>query len=348
MADDVKADNVYEMLWDCKFCGTKKLLGKTHRFCPNCGGQQDPSWRYFPSDSEKVAVKDHVYVGADKICPACQSVSAASAEFCGNCGSPLDKAASAQTVGQRKKGEGESFDTENLKERQPPGEKPQAIATPTPKKSNSRLWVILGVVASLVVAGILFTVFSTKSASAYVTGFRWEREIRLESMRSVSESSECSSMPGGAYNVDRRYEQVSSRSVPDGQTCDRVQVDQGDGTFREEQQCSTNYREEPVYGYMCYYTVDRWTYSRSLTSQGDKSVALTWPAASFNSGTCVGCEREADRNELYYVMFKSGDKTFECPLPAEDWQQISVEQTFNVKIGTVLNDARCDTLERAG
>jgi len=55
------------MLWDCEFCGTKKLLGKTHRFCPNCGAQQDPKARYFPSDEEKVAVKDHVYVGVDKI-----------------------------------------------------------------------------------------------------------------------------------------------------------------------------------------------------------------------------------------------------------------------------------------
>ena len=29
---------VYEMLWDCGYCGHKKLLGLTHRFCANCGG----------------------------------------------------------------------------------------------------------------------------------------------------------------------------------------------------------------------------------------------------------------------------------------------------------------------
>src|SRR5687768_8288081 len=135
MADEVKQGsdgNVYEMLWDCKFCGTKKLLGKTHRFCPNCGGQQDPSCRYFPADAEKVAVQDHVYVGADKICPACQSVSAASAEFCGNCGSPLDKAASAQTLGERKAGEGKTFEADNLKERQQAAQQPQA-ATAKPQ-----------------------------------------------------------------------------------------------------------------------------------------------------------------------------------------------------------------------
>ena len=47
----------YEMLWNCQFCGTKKLLAKTHKHCPNCGGAQDPRWRFFPSDAEKVAVE---------------------------------------------------------------------------------------------------------------------------------------------------------------------------------------------------------------------------------------------------------------------------------------------------
>ena len=100
---------VYEMQWDCKFCGTKKLLGKTHRFCPNCGAQQDPTWRYFPSDSEKVAVQDHVYVGADIICKACQSLNSGKAEFCGNCGAPLSDAARAAAGSTRTKADGQDI-----------------------------------------------------------------------------------------------------------------------------------------------------------------------------------------------------------------------------------------------
>ena len=53
----------YEMLWDCAYCATPKLLGKSHRHCPKCGAPQDPERRYFPADSEKVAVEDHVPVG---------------------------------------------------------------------------------------------------------------------------------------------------------------------------------------------------------------------------------------------------------------------------------------------
>jgi hypothetical protein len=349
MADDVKKSSdgkVYEMLWDCKFCGTKKLLGKTHRFCPNCGGQQDPSWRYFPADSEKVAVQDHVYVGADKVCAACKSLSAATAEFCGNCGAPLDKAAAAQAVGERKTGEGQEFTTENLKERQQAAQQPQAQTAPKPTSGGiNKLWIILGVIAVVIIGGIIFVATSTKSTTVAVSGFRWEREIRIESLQAIPGKTDCDSMPVGAYRVDRNYEQVGSHSEPDGQTCERKQVDQGDGTFREEQECTTKYKDVPDYGYMCSYVVNTWTYSRSLTSQGDKTVAVSWPQENLSTGSCLGCEREAKRNETYYLIFNNDGKTFECPVPADRWNQTKLEQSFSIKIGTVLKDARCDTLE---
>ena len=338
--------NVYEMLWDCKFCGTTKLLGKTHRHCPNCGGLQDPSWRYFPSDAEKVAVADHIYTGADKICPACQTPNSAAAAFCGNCGSPLDKAASAQLVGERRKHEGETFDTENLKERQKTPNQDSAIPGAKTGRPKSRLWMILAAVAVLVIGGILFTILSTKTASVYVTGHRWEREIRVNSLQAFSGNSDCDSVPAGAYNTDRRYEQVGSKSVADGQTCDTKQVDQGDGTFREERECTTNYRQEAVYGYMCYYQYNRWAYERSANAEGDQSVSPTWPEANLRAGSCLGCEQEAGRDERYFLVFKGdGDRTFECKVDKSLWDGTPLEQGFEVKFGTVLNDVRCDTLK---
>ena len=57
----------FEMLWDCPNCGTDKLLGLTHRHCPNCGAAQDPSKRYFPADDQKVAVENHPYQGAELV-----------------------------------------------------------------------------------------------------------------------------------------------------------------------------------------------------------------------------------------------------------------------------------------
>jgi hypothetical protein len=352
MADDVKVGSdgkVYEMQWDCKFCGTKKLLGKTHRFCPNCGGQQDPSWRYFPADSEKVAVQDHVFVGADKVCPACKSLSAASAEFCGNCGSPLDKAAAAQTLGERKTGEGQEFATENLKERQQAAQRPQAQTAPKPKSGGiNKLWIILGVIAVVVIGGIIFVATSTKTTTVAVKAFRWEREIRIESLQAIPGKTNCDSVPASAYSINRNYEKVGSHSEQDGETCERKQVDQGDGTFREEQSCSPKYKQVDDYGYMCTYVLNTWAYSRSLTSNGDKTLAVSWPEENISTGSCLGCEREASRNETYYLVFTGdGGKTFECPVPADEWNATKLEQAFNIKIGTVLKDARCDTLEAA-
>ena len=63
----------YQMLWDCPYCGTPKLLALDHKHCPACGGAQDPTRRYFPKDDEKIAVEGHVFVGKDKICGACEA-----------------------------------------------------------------------------------------------------------------------------------------------------------------------------------------------------------------------------------------------------------------------------------
>src|SRR4051812_37296966 len=107
-------DDVYEMLWDCQYCGTKKLLAKTQRFCPSCGGAQVAKWRYFPADEEKIAVKDHIYVGVDRMCPACGVANARIAKHCISCGSPLDEAKDAEQRHQQAHAEGVAFTSETV------------------------------------------------------------------------------------------------------------------------------------------------------------------------------------------------------------------------------------------
>ena len=108
---------VYEMLWDCEYCGTKGNLGLTHRFCPNCGAPQNPDSRYYPSDEEKVEVHDHRYVGVDVTCPACNELNSAAAEFCGQCGSPLTEGAKARTLEAQVRHEGERFESSGSRDR---------------------------------------------------------------------------------------------------------------------------------------------------------------------------------------------------------------------------------------
>ena len=83
-------EKTYEMMWDCEYCGQKKLLGLSQRFCPQCGAPQNAQKRYFPPEEEKVAVEDHQFVGADLSCPACKQPMSKSCNACTNCGSPID------------------------------------------------------------------------------------------------------------------------------------------------------------------------------------------------------------------------------------------------------------------
>jgi hypothetical protein len=78
----------FEMLWDCPACGSTKLLGVTHRYCPGCGHPQDHDRRYFPKEGERVPT---AYRGcaADKVCHACSTACGASDANCFGCGSPL-------------------------------------------------------------------------------------------------------------------------------------------------------------------------------------------------------------------------------------------------------------------
>ena len=108
-------ESAYQMLWDCPACDTPKLLGLTHRHCPACGSPQDPASRYFPPEGEEIAVEDHQYAGADRVCGACDTPSAAIAEFCGGCGSPMDDAKEARRRTDQVAEAGQSFESDDAK-----------------------------------------------------------------------------------------------------------------------------------------------------------------------------------------------------------------------------------------
>ncbi|MDX1996019.1 MAG: hypothetical protein SF029_26810 [bacterium] len=354
---NVEVEGVYEMLWDCKYCGAQKNLGKTHKFCPNCGAPQDPSWRYYPADDEKVAVADHKFVGADVTCPNCSSTSSGAAEFCGRCGTPLTDVAKVGVQNAREQRDG-AFKAEDVVFRMQAAADAEVgrVAPQVAGKTGggSRRWLyILGGIVLLIVGFILVSMFWTRQENAVVTGFRWEREIRIEALEPVERriESSCSSAPLSAYNERQTREQVDTRRVPDGETCSNRQVDQGDGTFRQERVCETRYREEAVMGEVCYYTVNEWDYERSVSAEGSRSENPYWPDTRISRANCnsVGCEREQNggREERYLVQFSAGDNDFECPLPFEQWENVRIEAAFTVEFGVIGGGARCDSLQPA-
>lgn len=332
------SEGVYEMLWDCEYCGTKKLLGKTHRHCPDCGAKQNPATRYFPSDEEKIAVKDHVFVGADKSCSFCHAAAGARAKCCPQCGAALAGADEVAKRGDQVHGEGGSFASETAADakREHAGAAGGAPPAATQGKKKSPLkWILVGAGLLVVLLVVLFS--WKKEVTAIVAVHSWEREIRIEKYRAVTETAWCDSMPHDAYRVTRSREIRSQRKVADGEECSTRRVDNGDGTYRQKRECKTKYRDEPVYDERCRFTVDRWRYDRSEGLIGTLTKAPRWPELALRQGTCLGCEREASRDEGYYLEldYAKFSKYHSCKVDPAKWRATPDGSKWTVKVNSL-------------
>lgn len=346
---------VYEMIWDCKFCGSTNLPAKTHKFCPNCGAAQDPASRRFPSDEEKRRVENYQPTGIDVICKACSSLNPGDARFCIQCGASLEGAQAAAKAADQVRGEGENFAAQAQRdlalERHQAEMRRVGVIKDEQPKSRTGLYIGIAVVAILIVVGIIYALTAKREATAVVMGHTWERAVYVEEFAPVPASAWCEAVPADAYAVTSRSEIRDYRQVPDGEDCQVRRVDNGDGTFREVRECTTRYRQEPIYDDRCYFTVNRWTDERVARADGQAlSPAPAWPALTLNQCAVIGlgCEREGGRAENYYVNFRSDDNDFRCEFSQAEWQSIRIESIWNVDIGTITGVADCGSLQPAG
>lgn len=322
-------EKTYEMLWDCEYCGTKKLLGKTHRHCPECGAAQDADRRYFPEEPEKVAVEDHQFVGADRYCPACKAPNSATAKHCTECGSPMEEGVEVTGV----------EDNAAL---------PEADHGARPKPKSSRVkWVVLAV-ALLVICGVAAALLWNKSLSLAVSGHAWQRAVAIERFGPVARSGWCDQMPRDAYGVTRVREVRSHKKIPDGQECRTKRIDNKDGTFKEKRECKTKYRKEPVYDDKCRYTVNRWQQTRTVKTAG-RSLAETpvWPPVTLPkvSASVIGAERAGPRTESYTVQFTALDRTVHtCEFNETKWRSFGLSTQWTGESGVLTGALDCESL----
>lgn len=338
---------VYEMLWDCRHCGARKLLGLTHRYCPECGSPQNAEFRYFPSEQDKVAVKDHVYYGTDITCRYCGTYNGRQAKHCKDCGGPLEEGAAATARQDQVHGIG-AYAGESIKdaERERRGGQGQAEA---PKKKKSLTGILIGSAAIALLGLVLVAVFWKKDASFTVAEQSWQREIDVERFGPVNDSAWCDELPSGA-KLQRRYQATrSTEKVKVGEDCQTRKVDQGDGTFKEKRECTPKYESKPVKADKCDYAIDRWSTTRTLKAQGNGTAPEpAWPPLDLKKVGCasLGCEREGSKRETYKVVFKNtadGD-TGECNFAQSQWRAYPPGGTFNAKVGVVGSWLDCDSL----
>ena len=335
----------FEMLWDCPYCGTRRLLGKTHRFCPGCGAPQDPSRRYFPADEDKVAVEDHECVGADRVCGACGSAMSARARHCTQCGFDMTGASEVHRVEDGSPAEATPVPSRAGLLPSPPG----PATAGRGRRGKGCLWAGLGLLGTAVI-GIVVAAHWTRPVTATVTGREWERSIAIEQFGPARDSGWCDALPSGAYDVSRERRQREKRRVEDGQDCTTVRVDQGDGTFREEKKCTPRYREEAVTDDYCQYTVSRWSAERTVRAAGaDADAKPRWPEARLaRQGECRGCERTAAKKERYVVRLRvDGDGDAECEVAEEAWRAMSPGSRWRARRRILGGSLACDGLRPA-
>lgn len=349
------SEKTYEMLWDCKYCGQKKLLGLTHRFCANCGAPQDATARYFPSDAEKVAVQDHQYAGADLSCPACGTWNSRRANCCTHCGGPLNAAQAARMRSDQVRAEGQGFQGETVQQaRQELGQPGMGAPPPAPQPPKKRTGLTVLLIALVVLGfgaiGLICTcVFWTKPAALEVAGHSWERSIEIEVYGTVRKEAWCDQKPVGAREISRHKEKRSTKKIADGEDCQTRRKDQGDGTFKEIRECKTRYREEPVMDYRCDYEVNEWSKRDEVKASGASlNETPTWPKVNLrNTGSCIGCEREGKRSESYVVRFldpKTKDEK-KCTLDQAKWSSFAVGSRWKGEVGVLSGGLDCDTLK---
>jgi hypothetical protein len=338
----------YEMLWNCQFCGTEKLLAKTHKHCPNCGGAQDPSWRYFPSDAEKVAVEGHVYVGADWICSACQSPNANNATHCTQCGGGKDGATTAPRRHAQERAQGKVFHGET--EADARAER-AATSAPIAELEEPRHLSATGVIGLLVVGLVLVLIglalFWKDEVQLTVVGHNWERSIDVERFAPTSASDWCGSIPADAYRISRTREVRSHDQVPDGQECRTVRSDNGDGTYSESESCTTKYRDVPVYDDRCHYSVNRWLVARTEVERGASRLETRrWPDVRLaQAGVCLGCERKGAHRDRYVVNLEREDKkTVTCTFNESKWAGFVLGSRWQTRQAVITGRVDCDEM----
>jgi hypothetical protein len=277
-----------------------------------CGAAQEPEKRYFPEPGKEIEAVGHRYVGVDWKCAYCDSPNSAAAAFCTSCGGPKEGTKEVARV-----------------QEEAPAPLPQASGFPWIKALLASLLV------ALAVPGYLF--FSKHDESVQVAERTWNREVDVERFTAVNDAAWCDALPAGAYQVTRSREQRSTRKVEAGQECRDKRVDKGDGTFIKQQECTTQYRDEPVYDMKCRYRINRWQVTRTDRLAGDATLAPSWPAPSLArplaGGESLGVERLGSRREHYRVLLKSDKgKEWTCDLDVGTWSALEQGRRVNLKV----------------
>ncbi len=311
----------YEMLWDCEFCGARGLLGKSQRYCANCGAPQNPDKRYFPKEGAEQRVDGHIYEGADRTCPACQAPQSAKAKNCTHCGSVLDGAAEVRGVAA-------------------PAEAAKT-AQPRPRRRR-RIWPFIVGVIVIFGFGVWWRCIRSQEAQVVISGHSWQRVIPIEEFNERQEEAWRNEVPPGASFPVCHDREHGSRQVEDGEDCHTERRDKKDGTFEQVKKCKPKYRSEPVMDSWCRFTARRWKQISELKTTGS-GMNPAWPdgAPPGDTPAVLGAKRQGRRTEVLTLEFRDHGT---CDVSDPVWRKYADGQRLKVEVRASSGDVVCSSL----
>lgn len=314
-SERVESEGFFEMLWDCDHCGTKGLLGKSQRHCPECGAPQNPDTRYFPSPEQQTRIEGHSYEGSDRHCPACNAPMAAKAKNCTQCGSPLDGSNEVRGV----------------------------MAAPAPAKPKGRrIWPYVLVALALLGFAIWWLFIRTRAGEVTVAGHHWERTVTIEEYGDYQDSAWRDEVPSDASFPTCHRKQRSTKKVQDGEECHTERVDKKDGTFEQVKKCKPTYRDEPVDDDWCTFRVRRWRKVDEVrASAADMKPAWPGQLPAADAPATLGAKRAAARKETLRLDFGGGDS---CDVSDAVWRKYQDGQKVKVEVRARSGKVVCGSL----
>ncbi len=344
---------IQEGRWDCRYCGTKGILGR-HKQCLNCGRPRPEGVKfYLPEDAPEVTDEKQLAeaeAGADWACEHCGASNSIQNDFCTQCG-----AAKGSSPTQAVKEYSLSAVPRGGDEAPPPPPPP-----PPPQRKRSHFFgraVATGALILSVGTGA-FVFVAPKEIPVVVQGSSWERTVQVEEYKTVTE--EGWELPAGARVKSQRreihhYDKILDRyETRTRQVSERVQTgtttrvcgkrDLGNGYFKDvtctepvyqtryrtETYREPIYRDEPVYRTKYTYEIEKWVPTRTVRAGGTQQQPF-WPNFNLKKN-----ERQGQRTETYTVKFADKEgKVYPAKLNQNEWDDFKIGQNHKVKVSNI-------------
>ncbi len=352
-----------EGLWDCPYCDTKQIKGSL-RECQNCGRARDENTKfYLPSQINYVSEENSTRINRnpDWICPYCNSLNSDSNSVCESCGSSrtsenLDYFSHKKKQEEEHRSQTEEYASDDSSDNSYDNKFMSTILKPRSARSKKKPWkIVISIFMVLALFTGLVLLLIPKNEQITITGFEWERFIRIERYQTIQESSwtlptearllyskeEISHYISVIDHYETRTKQVEKQRIAGYEEYVSGYKDLGNGYFEEiiskrpiyEVYYETEYYKEPVYVQQpvyqtkYYYEIDKWIYERTIESKGKDKEPYWAEEILFDD------ERISEKIENYYIVgINKKDKVKKIKLSYEDWTNLEIGQTVKLKV----------------